>query len=813
MENTEDLKKQLNKALDECARLKAENGRLRQMLGSIPEEEPSPSKNTLAESNLPFAPTAFKITNDSPSKDKIDLFRSLFRGREDVYPVRWERKDGRSGYSPACVLEWKRPWCGKPLVKCGDCRHSKFLPVTDEVIHHHLIGKHTVGVYPMLPDETCWFLAVDFDRKTWQEDAQAFLATCEKMGIPAALERSRSGEGGHVWLFFKSPVSASLARKLGCAILTRTLEDRHQLGLDSYDRFFPNQDTLPRGGFGNLIALPLQWGPRETGNSVFLTPDGDPYPDQWNFLSGLDRLPVETVETLVGEGSRAGKVISVRQIPTDEHLEGDPWPDFASGRRKTKPLPGPWPKQIRVVIRDLIYIEKEGLPPSIINALNQLAAFQNPEFYRAQAMRLPIFNIPRIIRCAEDFPQHIGLPRGCLEEVLNFFKEGGAAVTIDDQRKEATPIKVHFRGELRPGQEEAARALLEHENGILSAPTAFGKTVIAAWVIAQRKVSTLVLVHRKQLLDQWRDRLADFLDLTENEIGQIGGGKGKASGVIDVAVLQSLVRKGVVKDIISDYSQVIVDECHHIPAFSFEQVLKKASARFVLGLTATPIRKDGHQPILFMQCGPLRYKGQAKKSVQDDPFEHRVLPRLTEFNLPPNKDLTIQEIYNAMLFDQARNDLIFDDLLTALEAGRSPLLLTERTEHLELLAGKLKNFARNMIILKGGMGKKQRTAINDQMKAIPDREERLILATGRYIGEGFDDARLDTLFLVMPISWRGTLQQYVGRLHRLHDNKRVVQVYDYVDNKVPMLMRMYNKRLIGYKALGYKIERPSTHRA
>ena len=807
MENTEDLKKQLNRASNECARLKAENDRLRRMLGRIPKAEPSTPNNTVAEPNLPFNSTASKITNDSPPKDKIALFRSLFRGREDVYPVRWERKDGRSGYSPACVLEWKKPLCGKPLAKCGNCRHRKFLPVTDEVIHHHLIGKHTVGVYPMLPDETCWFLAVDFDRNTWQEDARAFLTTCHKMALPAALERSRSGKGGHVWLFFKGPVPASMARKLGCAILTRTLEERHQLGLDSYDRFFPNQDTLPKGGFGNLIALPLQWGPRETGNSVFLNPEGDPYPDQWVFLSGLDRLPVETVETLVGEASRAGKIISVRQIPTDEQLEEDPRPDFASGRRTIKPLPGPWPKQIRLVIKDLVYIEKEGLPPSILNALTQLAAFQNPEFYRAQAMRLPTFNLPRIIRCAEDFPQHIGLPRGCLEEVRLFLKDGGTAVTIDDQRNEPTPIGVHFRGELRPEQEEVARNVLGHENGILSAPTAFGKTVIAAWVIAQRKVSTLVLVHRKQLLDQWRDRLADFLDLPKNEIGQIGGGKGQPSGVIDVAVLQGLVRKGAVKDLVSEYSQVIVDECHHIPAFSFEQVLKKARARYVLGLTATPIRKDGHHPILFMQCGPLRYKGRAKKSVQDDPFEHVVLPRLTEFKLPPNKDLTIQEIYNAMLFDQTRNDLIFDDLLIALEAGRSPLLLTERTEHLELLAGRLKNFARNMIILKGGMGKKQRTAISDQMKAIPDREERLILATGRYIGEGFDDARLDTLFLVMPISWRGTLQQYVGRLHRLHDNKRVVQVYDYVDKKVPMLMRMYNKRLIGYKDLGYKIER------
>jgi len=809
MDRFKDLQRHLQEAREDCDLLREENARLKKLLGLEQDKKNPPTSPTLSETLVPFVAQTGVIHNESPRDVKIALFRSLFRGREDVYPVRWERKDGRSGYSPACLLEWKRPLCGKPVVKCGNCPHRKLLAVTDDVIHHHLIGKHTVGVYPMIPDETCWFLAVDFDRKTWQEDARAFLATCHKMAIPAALERSRSGNGGHVWLFFRSPVSASLARKLGCAILTRTLEERHQLGLGSYDRFFPNQDTLPRGGFGNLIALPLQWGPRETGNSVFLNPDGDPYPDQWAFLSGLDRLPVETVETLVGEASRAGKILSVRQVPTEEPLEEGPWADLPSGRRTIKPLAGPWPKEIRLVIRDLVYIEKEGLPSSILNALIQLAAFQNPEFYRAQAMRLPTFAIPRIIRCAEDFPQNIGLPRGCLEEVCRFFKDGGTAITIDDQRNEPIPIRVHFRGELRPEQEAVAGKVLGHENGILSAPTAFGKTVIAAWVIAQRKVSTLVLVHRKQLLDQWRDRLADFLDLPKNEIGPIGGGKGKPSGVIDVAVIQSLVRKGVVKDIISEYSQVIVDECHHIPAFSFEQVLKKARARFVLGLTATPIRKDGHQPILMMQCGPIRYKGQAKKSVQDDPFEHVVLSRLTEFNLPPHKDLTIQEIYNAMLFDQARNDLIFDDLLSALEAGRSPLLLTERTEHLELLAGRLKNFARNMIVLKGGMGKKQRTAINDQLKAIPDREERLILATGRYIGEGFDDARLDTLFLVMPISWRGTLQQYVGRLHRLHDNKRVVQVYDYVDNKVPMLMRMYNKRLIGYKALGYKIEKPS----
>lgn len=807
MSNTEDLRGELNKALNECARLKVENDRLRQMLSHFPEEESSTPFSIPHEPSHPITQTDIKLTNDSPSKDKIALFRNLFRGREDVYPLRWERKDGRFGYSPACALEWKRPLCGKPRLKCGECENRKLLPVTDEVIHNHLTGKATIGVYPLLADETCRFLAADFDRKTWQEDAAAFLETCRHMGITAALERSRSGKGGHVWIFFDRPLPAVLARKLGCAVLTETLERRYQLSLGSYDRFFPSQDTLPKGGFGNLIALPLQWGPREEGNSLFLDEQFMPYPDQWRYLSSLQRVSLPEAESLVREAFRSGTIINVRLSQVEESPEIDPWVT-PSGTTKKKIDSGQLPETVRLVLSNQIYIEKEGLPPELIGTLVRLAAFQNPEFYRAQAMRLPTYNKPRIISCADDSSRHLGLPRGCLEEVLEVLKENQIGIRFKDERFQGGPIDVRFQGRLRPHQTEMVEAVLSADIGVLSAPTASGKTVMAAWTIAARKVNTLVLVHRRQLLDQWRERLATFLDLPLQEIGQIGGGKDSRTDRIDVGILQSLVRKGVVKELVSGYGQVIVDECHHLPAFSFEQVLKKVKAKFVLGLTATPIRKDGQHPIILMQCGPLRFRERLKKAADRLPFEPLVFERETLFNLPPNgQEIGIQDIYQMILQDEARNDLIFDDILKALETGRSPLVLTERKDHLEYLQERLKNFARNIIVLKGGLGKKQRQIISEQLKSIPDEEERLILATGRYVGEGFDDARLDTLFLVMPISWRGTLQQYVGRLHRLHDNKRVVQVYDYVDKKVPMLMRMYNRRLIGYKALGYKIEK------
>ena len=451
----------------------------------------------------------------------------------------------------------------------------------------------------------------------------------------------------------------------------------------------------------------------------------------------------------------------------------------------------------------MVYVEKRGLPTRILKQLIHLAAFQNPEFYRFQALRLSTFGKPRIIGCAEDFGSYLTLPRGCLDDILKIFQTLNIRVELSDKRIIGERIDATFKGKLYPLQQKAANALLANEIGILSAPTAFGKTAVAAWIIAERKVNTLVLVHRRQLLDQWQERLALFLGLQPNDIGQIGGGKNKATGSIDVGILQSLSRKGRVNEIVKGYGQVIVDECHHISAFTFEQTLKQVRGKYVIGLTATPIRKDGHHPIIMMQCGPIRFKESDKKVAATRPFEHIVITRSTDFNIPPELgNPSIQDIYSLLIQDERRNDLIFNDVLESLKMGRSPLLLTERVEHVEQFAKRLENSTRNVIVLKGGMGKKQRGAVADHIKAIPDWEERILIATGRYIGEGFDDARLDTLFLAMPISWRGTLQQYVGRLHRLHDTKQRVKVYDYIDIRVPILMRMYRKRVKGYEAIG-----------
>jgi len=420
---------------------------------------------------------------------------------------------------------------------------------------------------------------------------------------------------------------------------------------------------------------------------------------------------------------------------------------------------------------------------------------------------LATYNKPRVIACGQEFPQHIAVPRGCLTETLALLESHNIRPEVHDERFAGTAIEAEFQGALRPFQEAAVADIGRHDDGILCAPTAFGKTAVAAWLIASRKVNTLIVVHRQQLLDQWRERLGMFLHLAPKWIGQIGGGKLDRTGYVDVAVIQSLYRKDEVKDFVAEYGQVIVDECHHISAFTFEQVMRQVKAKYVVGLTATPTRKDGHHPVIYMQCGPVRHYLSARTMLETTPFEHKVTPRYTEFRIAPEcTEITIQDIYGALINDLARNEMIANDVVHAVESGRCPLLLTGRTEHLQYFATRLAGFAKHVFVLKGGMGKKQRRETAAALASVPEGESRVILATGSYIGEGFDDARLDTLFLAMPISWKGTLQQYVGRLHRLHDNKRFVQVYDYVDSYVPMLARMYDRRLKGYSTIGYVIE-------
>lgn len=666
----------------------------------------------------------------------------------------------------------------------------------------------------MLQDECCHFLAVDFDRQKWGQDAGAFLQTCRALELPAALERSRSGNGAHIWLFFEEAIPARLARDLGSYLLTETMERRPDIGLGSYDRFFPNQDTLPKGGFGNLIALPLQKQARLRGNSVFLDDQLRPHEDQWAFLGSLQRISRTRAQAIVRDAEHRGKIIGVRAVLTMEEDGDAPWTAPPSRRRKGPPITGPLPETVDLVLGDQIYIAKEGLAPGLRNRLLRLAAFQNPEFYRAQAMRLSTYDKPRIIDCAEDHPQHIALPRGCLADVEALLDGLKIKPVLRDERFGGTPIVASFKGELRPEQQLAANALLAHDTGVLSATTAFGKTVLAAWLIARRGVNTLVLVHRQQLLEQWVERLSAFLDLPEGSIGRIGGGRKKPTGAIDVAIMQGLVRKGVVNDLVANYGQLVVDECHHLSARSFELVARRAKAKYVVGLSATVTRKDGHHPIIYMQCGPLRHCVNAKQQAAARPFSHTVIVRPTNFHAPdfPNADQRIEfhRLYEALAADSARNQMICDDVLNAVREGRSPLLLTERVEHLQRLAQHLSGRIPCLTVLQGGMGKKKLHRAATQMAAGPANPQLVLLSTGKYIGEGFDDSRLDTLFLALPVSWRGTIAQYVGRLHRLHEGKHEVRVYDYADLNVPMLAKMFDRRCQGYEAVGYTIQVPGS---
>jgi len=761
-----------------------------------------------------------RVNNQSPPAAKIALFRSLFRGRDDVYPRRFEsRRTGKSGYQPACANEWVRDVCDKRAVRCAQCPSRRFLPVTDDAVRWHLSGRDdagrefVMGAYPMLLDERCFFLAVDLDKEGWREDAKAFLETCRGLGLPAVLERSRSGNGGHIWLFFEEAIPAALARKLGSHVLTETMEARPDIGLDSYDRFFPNQDTLPQGGFGNLIALPLQKQPRERGSTLFLDDRFTPYPDQWAFLASIRKIRRIEVEKIVHEAERRDRVVGVRLALIDEDDDA-PWTVPPSRRREEPPMTGPLPDSLELVLGNQIYISKDVLSAGLRNRLLRLAAFQNPEFYRAQAMRLPTYDKPRIIACAEEFPHHVGLPRGCMEEVVRLLSDLRIKAVIRDERCTGRPLDATFHGQLRPEQKAAAEAMAAHDTGVLAATTAFGKTVIAAWLIARRGANTLVLVHRRQLMEQWVERLSSFLDLPAKEIGRIGGGRKRPTGVLDVALIQSLVRKGVVDDRVGEYGHLVVDECHHLSAHSFEQVARRARARFVTGLSATVTRKDGHHPIIFMQCGPVRHRVDAREQAAARPFAHTVTVRPTGFRSSRasavDARIEFHELYDDLIADASRNELICSDVVKAVRDGRSPVVLTERTEHLEHLAERLSHELRHVIVLRGGMGRKELSAVLARLAAIPENEERLILATGRYIGEGFDDARLDTLFLALPVSWRGTIAQYVGRLHRLHDGKREVSVYDYADLDVPMLARMFDRRCRGYEAVGYTILLPAS---
>ncbi|MDR1977152.1 MAG: DEAD/DEAH box helicase [Synergistaceae bacterium] len=779
------------------------------------------------ESRLPENPPLLvtPLTNRSSPEEKVSLFGNLFRGREDVFPRRFEGgRTGNGGYQPACANEWKKGICFKPKVKCTVCKSRDFIPVTPAMLDAHLRGHlqgerpdrdFTMGVYPLLLDETCCFLAVDFDKELWREDALAYLDTCGRFNVPACLERSRSGNGGHVWIFFEQPLPAKTARQLGAFLLTETMERYSNLAFRSYDRFFPNQDTLPQGGFGNLIALPLQKRPRASRNSLFINPDTfEPWEDQWAALASFRKMPCLDVEAIVADAERTGRVLGVRVVEIEDEVERErPWELPPSYNPLRQPVGGPLPEKLTLLLSDGIYINKAEMTPALRNRLIRTAAFQNPEFYKNQAMRLPTRDKPRIISCSNESTNHLILPRGCLDDIRQLFDAHKVEVEIDDKRfsgKRLPGKSLKFTGKLRPQQKKAAGTLLSFDTGILCASTAFGKTVVAAYVIAKRRVNTLVLVHRTQLLEQWVARLSTFLGVPPEAIGRVGAGKRQITGNIDVAMIQSLYTNKEVDDIVADYGQVIADECHHLAATSFEAVIRRSKARYILGLSATVTRQNGHHPIIFMQCGPIRYKVDDRQQARERPFSHHVLVRRTDFILPEaiaaKEDLKIYDLYRALAEDEGRNAMIAADVLKAIEQNRNPVVITERTDHLDLLSALLAPHVQNVVALRGGMSGRQRREVAARLEKIPPDEPRVLVATGKYLGEGYDDARLDTLFLCLPISWKGTVAQYAGRLHRLNDSKKEVVIYDYLDDGVPMLLKMFGKRQRGYRAIGYDVK-------
>ncbi len=725
---------------------------------------------------------------------KVELFRSLFRGREEMFAVRWENAaKQKAGYAPCCTNEWKGGVCEKPRVRCGVCPNQAFLTADSQAVLAHLQGRQVMGIYPLLGDERCWLVAIDLDGDSWRVDAEALRVASEELGFAPAVERSRSGAGAHVWFFFSSAVSAAQARALGTLLLTRAMACCPTMRMDSYDRLFPSQATMPAGGFGNLIALPLQRAAREHGNTVFLDERLEPYADQWAFLASVPRIAPDRLAALVAEED--GPVLGVTEPPADREK---PW-------RSPKPLTArlaeaDLPPRVTATLAQRLYVERAGLPAPLLDAVRRLAAFANPVFGERQAMRLSTALTPRVITCFEDLPAHIALPRGCLDGLRSLLGDLGVELALTDERSDGVAVKTRFTGTLTEPQSQAVAGLVGHEIGVLCAPPGAGKTVMGASLIAARGRSTLVLVHRKQLVEQWTARLGEFLAAGPGVIGTIGGGRREPSGLIDVATVQTLARTELDQGTLDRYGHVVVDECHHVPAVSIERLLGSFTARYVTGLTATPYRRDGHQPIITMQCGPTRHTMDVQTG---DQLALRVIRRDTAFDpavLPP--DPGIQEIYSALAGDERRVELIAEDARAMLAEGRSPIVLTERREHLERLTERLRDQVPALVALHGDVTPRRR---REALARVADGP-RLVLATGRLIGEGFDDPRLDTLLLAMPIAWKGTVVQYAGRLHRPHPGKSEARIYDYVDSEVPVLRRMFAKRAKAYQAMDYAID-------
>lgn len=768
---------------EEIESLRRENARLRKLL-KLTEAESSPAAGT---QTAWFDKTPGPINTNSSPQDKLAFYAALFGARKDVYATRWENaRSGKSGWVPAVEGGWRRGTASS---------EHRYLPLTPDVLAAHLTGDIHIGLYPMLPDDqTCW-LAADFDGQAAMLDALAYLKAARALGAPAALEISRSGVGAHVWIFFTDPVPASAARQMGTGLVREAIAIRGRMDLRCYDRLFPSQDLLLGTGPGNLIAAPLHGKSRKVGTTVFLDLGTlEPHDDQWDYLSTLERLTPRQVAKMAGqlrEPSVGSKVHSAR----------------AARSTRTQPRPAP---VVHLVLDGGINIPGDELSPSLYATLKHAASTYNPDFYDRQRRRQSTWNVPRIITSYDEtLDDHLVLPRGLLEATQKLIADAGSKADIDDRRVAGEATEFKFDLTLQPAQKTAVDAALVHDLGLLVAPPGSGKTVMACAAIAARGLRTLVLVDRKTLADQWRSQLNDALGVKP---GQLGGGRSKLTGVIDVATLQTLARRDDLAELLGGYGHVVVDECHHIPAAAFESAVRTIWARYWLGLTATPYRRDGLDDLIGFQLGPVRHTIEhADPDTLEGSDTGRPRPVLsvhpTRFVVDTPVDLStpgeMARIHGLLAEDEDRNHQILSDVLDAHDRGRHCLVLAQRTAHVDHLASRLAESGRSPVVLKGGMGARARAAANQRLVLDPDGPPLLVVATGHFVGEGFDCPALDTLFLAGPVSFKGRLVQYVGRILRAHPGKQTAEVHGYHDVEMPVLAAALSKRAPGYVSLGF----------
>lgn len=751
--------------------------------------------------------------------DLANRFFAMFWGRTDVYAKRG--KNG--GYFPQCDNRWK-DLCPKQhgeKIKCEDCINKKWSKLTLNKIVEHLLGykddcSDVIGIYPLLKDMTCRFIVFDFDNHNdesdvdeWKAEINALHLICKKNNISHLTERSRSGKGGHLWIFFKNPIPASLARNFGLLLLEKGQMEINLKSFKYYDRLYPCQDFTD--GIGNLIALPLQGRALKNGNSAFVDDNFNAYSDQWDILlNKTSKLSIEDVKKYIMEWNLAS------------NQNTSLFPEYQEDRMK------PWKKEQRfsrfdvvdklhIVLCDGIYVDTLNLMPRIQNQIRSLAVFDNPIFYKNKRMGYSNYNNFSIIYMGKDVGGYIRLPRGLKETLIEKCKEANIEYDIDDQREKGRPIRVSFKGDLRVNQDLAANKMLENDHGILNATTGFGKTVVSSYLIAKRRVNTLILVQNKSLLDQWVNELNKFLAIDEpmptyktksgktkkrnGLIGVLSGNKNTLTGIIDVAMIGSMNNK----DIDNTYGLVIMDECHHCGSATSIEVMNKIKARYVYGVSATVMRSDKLDKIIFFLLGPIRHSYTSKENISEQGIGHYVYPVFTRVVYTNDEDKDINSSYKLISNNKARNELIIDDTRDAIKNGRTVLILTKYKEQAKSLYDELLNDADYVFLLYGDNADKDNTNILNGLKDIPNDKSVIIIATGQKIGEGFDFPRLDTLMLACPVSFGGRLEQYVGRINRECEKKKDAIVYDYVDSHLKVFENMYLKRLKTYKRLGYRL--------